>query len=109
MVESEAERLSEAVMLGAVVYGHEQMQVAIRAIRELAAEAGKPAWQWSESAGDAELAAAVAAPGRGGAREGVRPHREAGSLHAHRRSKGGGRRGPGRRRDAEVRRKEGER
>ena len=61
MVESEAERLSEAVMLGAVVYGHEQMQVAIRAIRELAAEAGKPAWQWSESAGDAELAAAVAA------------------------------------------------
>ena len=61
MVESEAERLPESVMLGAVVYGHEQMQVAIRAIRELAAEAGKPAWQWSESAGDAELAAAVAA------------------------------------------------
>jgi len=61
MVESEAERLPESVMLGAVVYGHEQMQVAIRAIRELAAEAGKPAWQWSEAAGDAELATAVAA------------------------------------------------
>jgi polyribonucleotide nucleotidyltransferase len=60
MVESEADRLPEAVMLGAVVYGHEQMQVAIRAIRELAAEAGKPAWQWSEPAADAELAAAVA-------------------------------------------------
>src|SRR4029453_8433090 len=60
MVESEAERLSEDVMLGAVVHGHEQMQIAIRAIRELAAEAGKPAWQWSEPAADAELAAAVA-------------------------------------------------
>jgi polyribonucleotide nucleotidyltransferase len=60
MVESEADRLPEAVMLGAVVYGHEQMQVAIRAIRDLAAEAGKPAWQWSEPAADAELAAAVA-------------------------------------------------
>jgi polyribonucleotide nucleotidyltransferase len=60
MVESEADRLPEAVMLGAVVYGHEQMQLAIRAIRELAAEAGKPAWQWSEPAADAELAAAVA-------------------------------------------------
>ena len=36
------------------------MQIAIRAIRELAAEAGKPAWQWSEPAADAELAAAVA-------------------------------------------------
>src|SRR5262245_63889528 len=47
MVESEAERLPEAVMLGAVVYGHEQMQVAIRAIKELAAEAGKPAWSWT--------------------------------------------------------------
>jgi len=60
MVESEADRLPEAVMLGAVVHGHEQMQVAIRAIRELAAEAGKPAWQWSEPAADAELSAAVA-------------------------------------------------
>ena len=33
-------------MLGAVVFGHEQMQVAIKAIRELAAEAGKPRWDW---------------------------------------------------------------
>jgi polyribonucleotide nucleotidyltransferase len=61
MVESEADRLPEAVMLGAVVHGHEQMQVAIRAIRELAAEAGKPAWQFVPAASDAELAAAVAA------------------------------------------------
>jgi polyribonucleotide nucleotidyltransferase len=59
MVESEAKGLSEEVMLGAVVFGHEQMQVAIRAIRELASEAGKPRWNWQPSAADAELDAAV--------------------------------------------------
>ena len=46
MVESEALELSEDAMLGAVVYGHEQMQVAIQAIHELAEQAGKPAWEW---------------------------------------------------------------
>ena len=46
MVESEANILPEEVMLGAVMFGHEQMQVAITAIAELAAEAGKPAWDW---------------------------------------------------------------
>ncbi len=61
MVESEAKMLPEAVMLGAVVFGHEQMQVAIKAIRELAAEAGKPAWDWSAPAEDTALVAAVAA------------------------------------------------
>ena len=61
MVESEAKVLSEEVMLGAVVFGHEQMQVAIRAIQELAAEAGKPAWDWTPPAEDAALVAAVAA------------------------------------------------
>jgi polyribonucleotide nucleotidyltransferase len=61
MVESEAKMLSEEVMLGAVVFGHEQMQVAIKAIRELAAEAGKPAWDWTPPAEDAALVAAVAA------------------------------------------------
>jgi polyribonucleotide nucleotidyltransferase len=61
MVESEANMLSEAVMLGAVVYGHEQMQVAINAIRELAAKAGKPAWDWKAPELDADLAKAVAA------------------------------------------------
>src|SRR5215475_6374995 len=59
MVESEAKGLSEEIMLGAVVFGHEQMQVAIRAIRELASEAGKPRWSWQPSAADAELDAAV--------------------------------------------------
>jgi polyribonucleotide nucleotidyltransferase len=46
MVESEADCLAEDVMLGAVVFGHEQMQIAIKAINELKAEAGKPAWAW---------------------------------------------------------------
>jgi polyribonucleotide nucleotidyltransferase len=52
MVESEAKELSEEVMLGAVMFGHEQMQAAIQAIRELASEAGKPAWDWTAPAGN---------------------------------------------------------
>jgi len=60
MVESEADRLAEDVMLGAVMFGHEQMQVAIKTINELAAEVGKPAWDWQAPAEDEELAAAVA-------------------------------------------------
>ncbi|MFI4884620.1 MAG: polyribonucleotide nucleotidyltransferase [Steroidobacterales bacterium] len=60
MVESEAKGLPENVMLGAVVFGHEQMQAAIRAIRELAAEAGKPRWTWQAPAENAELSSAVA-------------------------------------------------
>ncbi len=46
MVESEADQLPEDVMLGAVVFGHQQMQAAIDAIHELVREAGKPAWDW---------------------------------------------------------------
>jgi polyribonucleotide nucleotidyltransferase len=60
MVESEAEGLSEEVMLGSVVFGHEQMQIAIKAIKEIAAEAGKPRWNWQASADDPELVNAVA-------------------------------------------------
>ncbi|SIT66181.1 polyribonucleotide nucleotidyltransferase [Ectothiorhodosinus mongolicus] len=55
MVESEAAMLSEEVMLGAVMYGHEQMQVAINAINELVAEAGKPAWNWQAPEQDLAL------------------------------------------------------
>lgn len=61
MVESEAAELAEEVMLGAVLYGHEQMQVAIQTIKELAAEAGKPAWNWEKPATDDALVEAVAA------------------------------------------------
>jgi len=59
MVESQARQLSEAQMLGAVDFGHQQMQTAIGAIRELAAEAGKPVWDWKPPARDDELAQAV--------------------------------------------------
>ena len=59
MVESEADMLSEDVMLGAVLFGHEQMQVAINAINELKAEAGAEAWAWEAPAEDTELTAAV--------------------------------------------------
>ena len=61
MVESEAKQLSEEVMLGSVLFGHEQMQAAITAINELAAEAGKPKWDWQAPAENTELSAAIAA------------------------------------------------
>ena len=61
MVESEAEELPEEVMLGAVVFGHEQMQVAIRAILDLVAEAGAPRWNWQPPASDEMLANATRA------------------------------------------------
>ncbi len=59
MVESEAKGLSEEVMLGSVVYGHEQMQLAIRAIKALASEAGKERWKWEPAPENAELTQAV--------------------------------------------------
>ncbi|PTB83294.1 polyribonucleotide nucleotidyltransferase [Pseudidiomarina aestuarii] len=59
MVESEAEMLSEDAMLGAVVYGHEQMQGVITAINEFAAEAGKPKWEWTAPAKNDALIAKV--------------------------------------------------
>ncbi|HEY9447208.1 MAG TPA: polyribonucleotide nucleotidyltransferase, partial [Burkholderiales bacterium] len=55
MVESEANELPEDVMLGAVVYGHQQMQAVINAINELADEAGKPLWDWAPPAKSQEL------------------------------------------------------
>ena len=61
MVESEARELSEEVMLGAVLFGHEQMQVAINTIKELAAEVGKPIMEYSVPTEDAALSEAVAA------------------------------------------------
>ncbi|UQB43059.1 polyribonucleotide nucleotidyltransferase [Thiomicrospira microaerophila] len=55
MVESEASELPEDVMLGAVMFGHQQMQIAIQAVRELAAEVGKPRWDWQPAAENTEL------------------------------------------------------
>jgi len=59
MVESEADSLPEDVMLGAVVFGHEQQQVAINAINALAAEVGKPSWDWQPTPPDADLVSFV--------------------------------------------------
>ena len=61
MVESEADQLPEDVMLGAVVFGHEQMQAAIKAINELVVDAGKPEWDWQPAKKDEALIAKVTA------------------------------------------------
>jgi polyribonucleotide nucleotidyltransferase len=66
MVESEAQQLPEDVMLGAVVYGHEQMQAAINAIHDLVRDAGKPVWDWKPAPKNEELLAKlvqIAGPG----------------------------------------------
>ena len=60
MVESEAQELSEDVMLGAVVYGHEQMQAVINVINELVDEAGAPMWDWAPKVKDEALVARIA-------------------------------------------------
>jgi len=60
MVESEAKELSEEIMLGAVMFGHEKMQVAIDAISEFASEVGNERWEWSAPEKDEALAAKVA-------------------------------------------------
>ena len=64
MVESEAQQLSEEIMLGGVMFGHEQGLVAINAIHELVREAGKPAWDWKAPAQDTALVEKVEALGR---------------------------------------------
>ncbi|MEM9403375.1 MAG: polyribonucleotide nucleotidyltransferase [Pseudomonadota bacterium] len=66
MVESEADRLTEEVMLGAVMFGHDAMQVAITAINELAAEVGTEAWAWEAAPENETLASAVAAQAEAG-------------------------------------------
>ena len=59
MVESEAKELSEDQMLGAVLFAHQEMQVIITAVAELASEAGKPIWDWQPEAKDENLLAQV--------------------------------------------------
>ena len=65
MVESEADQLTEEVMLGAVVFGHEQGNVAIAAINDLVRDAGKPAWDWQPPAKDEAFIAKVKALAEG--------------------------------------------
>jgi polyribonucleotide nucleotidyltransferase len=64
MVESEAKQLGEDLMLGGIVFGHEQSKVAINAIHELVRDAGKPAWDWKAPAKDEPLIAKVGALGQ---------------------------------------------
>ncbi|MBA6225071.1 MULTISPECIES: polyribonucleotide nucleotidyltransferase [unclassified Colwellia] len=59
MVESEADVLSEEVMLGAVMFGHEQMQTAITAIKEMAAEVNNPKWDWVAPVKNADVIAKI--------------------------------------------------
>ena len=61
MVESEAQQLSEEIMLGAVVFGHEQGNIAINAIHDLVRDAGKPVWDWKAPAKNEPLIAKVQA------------------------------------------------
>ncbi len=63
MVESEAQQLSEEIMLGGVVFGHEQGNIAINAIHDLVRDAGKPAWDWQPPAKDEAFIAKVNALG----------------------------------------------
>ncbi len=60
MVESEAQQLGEDVMLGAVMYGHEQMQAVINVINEMVDEVGAPLWDWAPKAKDEALVARIA-------------------------------------------------
>lgn len=69
IVESEANQLSEEVMLGAVVYGHDQMQTAINAINDLVREAGKPEWDWIPAPKDEPFIAKVTALAEASLRE----------------------------------------
>ncbi|AWB34118.1 polyribonucleotide nucleotidyltransferase [Orrella marina] len=69
MVESEAKQLSEELMLGGVVFGHEAMQAAIGAINELVRQAGKPEWDWKPAAKNEALIAEVTAAGEAGLKE----------------------------------------
>ena len=64
MVESEAQQLSEEIMLGGVVYGHDQSRIAINAINDLVREAGKPVWNWQAPARDEALIAKVSELGQ---------------------------------------------
>src|SRR5690606_25751792 len=64
MVESEAKQLSEEIMLGGVMFGHEQLQAVINSIHVLVAEAGKPEWDWKPATQNEALITAVTAAGQ---------------------------------------------
>ncbi len=61
MVESEAQELTEDQMLGAVLFAHQEFQAVIQAVKEFAAEAGKPKWEWSAPVENTALLSAIKA------------------------------------------------
>jgi len=65
MVESQAQELTEDQMLGAVLFAHQEMQTAVKAINDLVEEAGKPRWEWTPAPTNEELKAAVEAEAKG--------------------------------------------
>jgi polyribonucleotide nucleotidyltransferase len=105
MVESEAKQLSEEIMLGAVVFGHEQGNIAINAIHELVREAGKPVWDWKAARQGRILDRQGQRPGRGKAARRLPDPQQAGPhprpARSHRRRAGA----EGRRRG--IRRRQG--
>ena len=82
MVESEAQQLSEEIMLGAVVFGHEQSRIAIDAIHELVRDAGKPVWDWQAPAKDEPLIAQVGALGEEALRNAYQIRNKQSRTHA---------------------------
>ncbi|MDI9855718.1 polyribonucleotide nucleotidyltransferase [Comamonas sp. 17RB] len=82
MVESEALQLPEEVMLGAVMFGHEQGKIAIDAIHELVREGGKPAWEWTAPAKDEALIAKVAELGEAKLRDAYQLRNKQARTHA---------------------------
>ena len=82
MVESEAQQLSEEIMLGAVVFGHEQSRIAIDAIHELVRDAGKPVWDWQAPAKDEPLIAQVGALGEEALRSAYQIRNKQSRTHA---------------------------
>jgi polyribonucleotide nucleotidyltransferase len=80
MVESEAKELSEDEMLGAVLFGHDEMQVAIQAIKAFAAEVGNAPWAWTAPAKNEALKAALKGAFEAAISDGVHHSRKAGSL-----------------------------
>jgi len=81
MVESEANQLPEDVMLGSVVFGHDQMQAVIRAIDELVEIAGKPEWEWQAPARNEALIARIGAIAEADMREAYRTRNKQERTH----------------------------
>jgi polyribonucleotide nucleotidyltransferase len=84
MVESEAQQLSEEIMLGGVVFGHQQGNIAIHAINELVRDAGKPVWDWTAPAKDEAFIAKVTALAETGLRAAYQIRSKQARTHASR-------------------------